>query len=71
MASRMASSHSSRLRNLLNLARRSSGDSETEKHNKLKVAWMERTRWANTYEVPEGFDPSSSLPFDADVWYMA
>jgi hypothetical protein len=71
MASRMASSYSSRLRSLLDLARRSSGDSETEKHNKLKVAWLERTRWGNTYEIPEGFDPSSPLPLDADVWYMA
>jgi hypothetical protein len=71
MASRMASSHSGRLRNLLDLARRSSGDSEIEKHNKLKVAWLERTRWANTYEVPESFDPTPPLPLDADVWYMA
>jgi hypothetical protein len=71
MASRMASSHSSRLQILLDLARRSSGDSKTEKHHKLKVAWLERTRWADTYEVPEGFDPSSPLPLDADVWYMA
>jgi hypothetical protein len=70
MASRMASSHASRLRILLDLARRSSGDSGTEKHNKLKVAWLERTQWANTYEVPEGLDPSSPLPLDADVWYM-
>jgi hypothetical protein len=62
MASRMASSHSGRLRNLLDLARRSSGDSETEKHNRLKVAWLERTRWANTYEVSEVLDPSSPLP---------
>ncbi|KAM0710552.1 hypothetical protein Q7P35_002223 [Cladosporium inversicolor] len=71
MASRMASSHSRRLRNLLDLARRSSGDSETEKHSKLKVAWLERTRWADTYEVPEAFDLTTPLPLDADVWYMA
>ncbi|GAB7336655.1 hypothetical protein MBLNU13_g10339t1 [Cladosporium sp. NU13] len=71
MASRMASSYSRRLRNLLDLARRSSGDLETEEHNKLKVAWLEFTRWANTCEISEGFDPTSPLPPDADVWYMA
>lgn len=71
MASRMASSHSTRLRNLLDLARRSSGDSETENHSKLKVAWLERTRWADTYEVPEAFDLTTTLPLDVDVWYMA
>lgn len=67
----MASSHSRRLRNLRDLARRSSGDLETEEHNKLKVAWLEYTRWANTCEIPEGFDPTSPLPPDADVLYMA
>jgi hypothetical protein len=67
----MASCHSSRLKDLLDLAQRSSGDSETGKHNKLKVAWLERTRWANMYSVPEGFDPTSPLPPDADVWCMA
>ncbi|GAB7336106.1 hypothetical protein MBLNU13_g08904t2 [Cladosporium sp. NU13] len=68
---RMASSYSSRLRNLLHIAQKNSNDCGTEEHNKLKVAWLERTRWANTYEVPEDVDPSSSLPLDADIWYMA
>jgi hypothetical protein len=70
IASRMASCYSSQLQNLLDLARKYSKDSETEEHNKLKVAWLERTRWANVYGIPEDFDPTSSLPLDADVWYM-
>jgi hypothetical protein len=71
IVSHMASSYSGRLRNLLDLARENSKKRETEEHNRLKVAWLERTQWANIYEDPEGVDPSSPLPLDADVWYMA
>lgn len=71
IVSHMASSYSSRLRNLLDLAQENGKNRETEEHNRLKVAWLERTRWANIYEDPEGVDPTSPLPLDADVWYMA
>jgi hypothetical protein len=67
---RMAHCYSSRLRDLLESARKYSTDRRVEEHNKVKVAWLERTRWANVSVVPQESDPNLNTPLDADVLYM-
>jgi hypothetical protein len=67
---RMASCYSSRLRDLLESAQKYSTDRRVEEHNKVKVAWLKRTRWANVSAVPQESGPNFVTPLDADVWYM-
>jgi hypothetical protein len=67
---RMASRHASRLREILDTARKHHDDHNMKEHNELKVEWLEKTQWANVYAAPNDLDPTCQLPLDADVWYM-
>jgi hypothetical protein len=67
---RMAYRYVSLLQDELEAARRHSNDHSVQEQNKLKVKWLEKTRWANLYNDPTGISPRPALPLNVDIWYM-